>query len=228
MESEAFVRPSSAILCGSPGALLDWVALGFARTNPGGYFWTDVRLPEQRVDRRGPLARHAIPPEQLSVVEPEVLSRNDAPANAAIWAVVSPSESAPALGQLADFLRLPSHTQRLIASRGNAAGPPVLVLSNAHRIAAEYPTESVGPLVRAIVGAGVSLFMTFSDEPPKGRLAFDNVWHLEAGDVSSWREAQLVVEAGTFGPPLTAGSKVPLSRISRLSGVLAELSSSSP
>jgi hypothetical protein len=113
------------------------------------------------------------------------------------------------------------HTQRLL-SAGPSGGPPmVLVLSNAHRLVALYPTDSVAPVVRAIVETGAILFMTFADSPPEGRLAFDTVMHVEGNDPMSWNEATLRVEKGPASGPLRAGSEHRLGQLPPIASVLA-------
>jgi hypothetical protein len=211
------------ILCGGPGPLLDWVAWGFATANPGGYFWTDVRMAGQAMDARGPLGRGRIPADHLSVVTPPELSPNDAPANAAISALLHADEPRSYLQQLADFLRLPEHTRTVISERRIREPPVLLVLSNGHRIAAQYPVGSVGPLVRAIVAAGASLFLTYADEPPEGRSGFSNIWHVQGGAMSDWPSASLEVEAGTFEAPFTTGARVRLADLPRVAGALRAL-----
>ncbi len=218
-----FDRPTSAILFGAPSRLLDWVAYGFASTHPGGYLWTDVRLSGQRVDVRDPLAQGVIGEGRLSVVEPKELSRSDVPANAAISGLVRADEPPESLRLLVDFLGLPSHTQALLASRRRGDATTLVVLSNAHRLAPLYPLEAVGPVVRAIVAGGVSLFVAYADEPPDGRLEFQNVWHLRTSKGTSWREAEIEVEKSDGGTTLEPGDHVPLRSIPRLAGVLPRL-----
>lgn len=225
MNSVPFREPSAAILCGHPGSLLHWVALGFALANRGGYFWTDARLPGQRIDEADPLARGKIPPDHLNVVEPLQLTRNDVPANAAISAVIREDESGPNRNQLVDFLRLPTHTQRLIADQRMTADPVLLVLSNGHRIAAQFPDDTVGPLVRAIVGSGVSFLLVFADEVPAGRLGFENVWHIKGEGVPQWRSALLEIERSDFVAPFTAGSRIPLTEIACVASLLTDAES---
>jgi len=210
MGSDVFARPTSVLLCGEPGALLDWVAFGIAHIHPGGYFWTDVRLPGQVADERGPLGLGRIPADHLNVVQPQELAQNDAPANAAISGVVRADEPDENLRQVVDFLRLPLHTQRLISRLRTGVHPLLLVLSNGHRIAGSYPDRAVRPVLNAITGAGVSILITFPDEAPQGRLNFDNVWHVRGEGRPSWPRAQLVVEKATFGPPLETGARVSL------------------
>jgi len=189
-----FQNPTSVFLCGRSGVLLDWVTLAFASAAEGGYFWTDVRLPGQAMDPLDPMAKGAIPGDRLSVRTPRELTTDDALANAAITSGLRSDEHLPEVEQLADFLRLPPPTQALIASRTPSAAPPVLVLSNAHRLAPFYSAESVGPLIRALQASGVVVFLVFPDAAPVGRLAFDNIWHLDARDPYAWRSAKLEVE----------------------------------
>ncbi len=218
-----FERPTSVILCGTPGRLLDWIAYGFATTQPGGYLWTDVRLSGQRIDEQDPLAQGLIGEEFLSVVEPQDLPRNDVPANAAISGLVRSDEPPESLKQLVDFLRLPTHTQALLASRRPADATTLVVLSNAHRLASLYPLRAVGPIVRAIVAGGVSLFVAYPDEPPEGRLEFSNVWHLRTSAGASWGEAQIVVEQGDGRTSFEPGSRTRLREIPRLAPILPRL-----
>jgi hypothetical protein len=201
-----FDRPTSAILCGSPGALLNWVAFGFASANPGGFFWADVRMAGQRIDAWDPLALLQIPDDHLSVIPPHELARNDAPANVAVSAVVRSDDMAQNARQLMDFLRLPARIQRVVAHQEDGGRPPMLVLSNGHRLASLYPDEAVGPLIEAVVRSGVSLLVTYPDEPQEGRLAFENVWHLKGGEPSRWGQARFSVEKGTADEPFRAGS----------------------
>jgi hypothetical protein len=204
--ASVFDRPTSVILCGDPGALLNWVAYGFASIHPGGYHWTDVRMAGQRIDDRDPLARLRIPDDRLSVIPPQELARNDGPANVAISAVVRSDETTRSARQLMDFLRLPAHVQRVVASRERGGRPLLLVLSNGHRLAALYPDEAVGPLIDAVVASGVSLLVTYPDEPQRGRLAFEHVWHLRGTEPSRWGEARFSVEKGTGDGPFRPGS----------------------
>jgi hypothetical protein len=215
-----FQSATSAIICGSPGALLSWIALGFAQANPGGYRWTDVRMPEQQVDPADPLAQGRVPTELLQIARPDQMQRGDPRADGAVRSLLKPDEATSRVRQLLDFLRLPQRTQQLIASTPEHEPPVLLVLSNAHRIAAQYPFETVGPLVQAIVGSGVSLLLTFADEPPKGRLAFENIWLIQGGDRSGWRSTHLRVEKSGFGSPFRAGAELPLSELRQVAPFL--------
>jgi hypothetical protein len=218
-----FARPTSAIVCGAPGLLLDWIAYGFASTQSGGYLWTDIRLARQKVDERDPLALGLIAEDRLSVLEPQSLPRNDVPANAAISGLVRSDETPENLRRLVDFLRLPTHTQELLASRRESGATTLVVLSNAHRLASLYPIDSVGPIVSAIVNSGVSLFVAYPDEPPEGRREFGNVWHLRSRPGTPWREAEIHVEQSDGSTSFEQGDRVPLQRIPRLTGVLSRL-----
>lgn len=219
----AFERPTSAILVGTPGALLNWIAFGFASTSRGGYFWTDVRLSGQKVDERDPIARGEIAPARFAVVPPEELSQNDAPANAALSMLVHADDGGGPLRQLADFIRLSTHTRELIASQPRGESPPLLVLSNAQRVASLYRAEAVGPVVQAIVGSGVSLLVTYADDPPEGRVDFENVWHVRTPDRAPWSEASIEVEKARTDGPFAPGSRVGLRTVPRLRATMARI-----
>jgi hypothetical protein len=215
-----FSRPTSVILFGSNRPLLNWVAYALASETDPGFIWTDVRLWGEVLADVDPLARNLVPPNRLAVVYPNALVPNDAAANMAIGGVVRGDEPSDTVRQLVDFLRLPLPTQRLLSGATSGGQPIVLVLSNAHRIVAFYPVETVASVIQAIVGAGVTLFETFADAPLEGREAFETILHVEGNDPKEWRQATLRVEKGTSAGPLRTGSKYRLGELDPVAAVL--------
>lgn len=220
---ELFSKPTSVFLCGNCGAVLNWVAFAIASRVPGSYYWIDVRHGGQLLDPLDPLARGAIPTDQLSVHLPGELAPNEPAAGAATPGGVQPGERAVEPEQRADFLRLPPPVQALVLAKRSQEPPMVLVLSNTHRLAAFYPSATVGPVVRAILALGVSMLFTFADAPPEGRFAFEHIWQLQAIDPLFWRQARFRVERGDASDPVPPGAEIELERLPVVSAALAEV-----
>jgi len=218
--SPLFRQPTSVFLAGASRPLLNWVAFALASGTSGGFLWTDVRLGGEVLDPLDPLARGLIPPDRFNSVDAEELKRDDFAGNLAVGGLVRSDEASDFARKFADFLRLPPHTRGLISKLPREGSPAVLVLSNAHRLVALYPTETVGPVIRSIVAAGASLLLTFADAPPDGRQAFDQVFHLEGNGPAMWRDAVLRIEKGSSSGPLRNGAVVPLKTLPEVASVL--------
>ena len=193
-ELQWFQLPTSVILYGPPGALLEWVAWAFASAAPGGYRWTDVRSSEQPPDPLGPITRGAIPPDCLSVSDPQELAPDHAGANAAITSGLRPGAHNPRLEQLSEFLRLPKPTRATITARGPGGPSLVLVVANGHRLLPFYSASTVGSTLQTLRSHGISVLNIFPEVPTENRFLFDNVWHLSGSDPRDWRGAVLSVE----------------------------------
>jgi hypothetical protein len=216
-----FNRPTSVIVCGSNRPLLNWVAYALASITDPGFIWTDVRLQGEVLADADPLSRNLIPPDRMNVVHPKELALHRGGAKAVAESVIRADEPTDTVRRLADFLRLPLHTQRLLSAGPSQGQPMVLVLSNGHRLVAFYPTDAVGPTVRAIVESGATLIMTFADAPPEGRLVFETVLHLEGNDTRGWRQASLTAEKGPADGPLRSGSAYRLGEFDPVTDILA-------
>ena len=218
-----FTRPGTVFICGNHRPLLNWTAFALASATDPRLSWTDVRLRGEVLDAFDPLARSVIPSDRLSIVHPNELAQNEAAARlagAASSTVIRSDEPPASIRRLVDFLRLPTHTQELLAAHPPDGPPTPLVLSNAHRVVALYPTESVAPVLRAIVDAGALLIATWADAPPEGRLAFDTILHLRGEEHGAWRRASLTVERSAVPGSLRAGETYPLGEIRPVAAVL--------
>ncbi|HYB78748.1 MAG TPA: hypothetical protein VEG66_03175 [Thermoplasmata archaeon] len=216
-----FSRPTSVIICGTSRSLLNWAAYALAAGTDPDFLWTDVRLSGEVVAPEDPLSRDLIPSGRLRLVSPAELRPDDATANAALSAVIRDDDTPEELERAVEFLRLPSTTQDVLAEAKGDGSPRVVVLSNGHRLVAIYNDLAVvRPTVRAIVGAGVALIMTFADAPPGGREAFEIVLHVEGSDPTAWRLARLRVEKAPPDSIFPAGSETLLADVGPIASVL--------
>jgi len=215
-----FNRPTTVFIGGNNRPLLNWVAYGLALDANPEFLWTDVRIPGELFDRTDILARSIIPSDRLTFVYPSELARTSAPPASGTPAPGSTSPSS-ALSPSEALRQLPVRSQQLLASLP-AGGPPVpVVLSNAHRILALYPADTVGPILRAIVSAGAIFLMTFADSPPEGRRQFETVLHVNGPDPPGWGQATLRIEKSPVGGPFKTGSEVRLREIPAIADVLS-------
>jgi len=216
-----FDRPSSAILCGTDRSLLNWVAYALSSAPGVQSIWTDVRLDDELLDPSDLLRRELIPKERFLTVSPDKLARDDYAGNLALGGLVRSDEPEETVRRFADFLRLPAHTQALISRIPRDDRPVVLVLSNAHRLAALYRAPDVEPTLRAIVESGVSLLMTWADALSGGRLAFDRILHVRGSMESGWKRAVLSMERGSPVGLLRPGAEVALEEYPPVAKVLS-------
>ena len=217
--SPLFPRPTSVFLCGREPALLHWVTYALASGSDPDFIWTDVRPAGEAPPLSDPLARNCVPPDRLNVVRPSEILPRDPSAPLPPSAPIAPP---PTVARLADFLRLPLHTQRLLTGAPKGGQPMVLILSNAQRMVGLYPTDAVSMVVRTIVDSGAILLVTFAGEPPEGREAFDTVLLLSGDPPERWRDATVRVErAPATGPLGAAGAVVRLAEIPPIVAVLA-------
>lgn len=217
-----FDRPTSVIVFGSDRPLLDWVAFVLASSNDPEFVWTDVRFPGQDPGKEDPMTRAVIPPERLTVRRPSELTLNDQSANVAVSAVIRSDEPPEDLRRLVDFLRLPTPTQQVLSGPRSSRRRSVVVLSNAHRLAALYPgAETVARTVRTILESDTVLVMTFADAPSDARFGFETILHVDGSLRDGWRRATLRVERAASDGPFRAGTQAPLGELPPFASVLA-------
>lgn len=209
------------ILIGDDRPLLNWVAYALAYFQDPHFRWIAVRTTGEVLSDLDPLARNAIPSDQVRVVHPSEFSPDHSTANIAVSGVIRGDELPENVEILLDFLRLPKRTQAALSSNGPDSRPRTYVLSNAHRLGSYYPIATVRPFLRAIQAAGATTIMTFADAPNDGRLAFDVVIHVTGHDVQNWRQATLNVEKGLSSGPLQTGTEHRLGDLEFLGDFLA-------
>ena len=221
--SDLFGRPTSVFLSGGSRALLNWVAYALVEPHRGGFVWTDVHFDGEVRDDGDLVNRDLLPRDRFYAVLPGRLGRDDFSGNVALGGLVRSEALSEGVRRFADFLRLPPPTQALIsrlARRSTEGGPAVLVLSNAHRVIALYPRETIGPTLCAVLDSGLSVLMTWADARFAGRFEFEHALHLEGSDLKGWRRAVLVVEKGASTGPLRQGSEVVLGEYPPVASVL--------
>lgn len=221
MSPTLFPKPTSVILCGASRPLLNWVAYALASKSDPEFVWTDVRLSGELPAPDDLFSREVIPADRLRLVGPRELMPDDAAANMALSAVIRDDETPENLNQVLEFMRLPTPTQNVLAETTGGKSPHVVVLSNGHRLVAIYPDiDMVRPTLRAIVGAGVAMIMTWADAPPGGRAAFDVVMHVQGNDPEGWRLAKLRIEKAPTGSIFRAGSESLLADVDPIASIL--------
>jgi hypothetical protein len=212
-------RPTSVLVHGASRPLLNWVMFALLDRSHPNFRWTDVRLREERLDPLDPLARHVVPEDQLSVIEPATLQRGPDPAsNLAI--MIHAKEPPESLQRTLEFLRLPDHTQDAISRGRPTKRPAQFGLSNCHRLAAIFPPSSIEPTLRAILQSGVTLVMTWADALPASARLFDFVLGVEGLGPSTWRDAVLNCEIGSSVGPVRPGQRLRLGEIRPVADVL--------
>lgn len=224
MSSEPlFRRPTSVFIGGNNRPLLNWVAYAFAIDANPEFHWTDIRLRGELFDKTDLLGRNLIPADRLNWVYPQELARpQPAPTTDASGArpISAPDDPRRGAANLAVFLRLPPETQKILTSLAPGRRPFPLILSNAQRIVALYPAESVTPILRVIIASGALAFITFADAPPDGRRAFESVLHVKGESPTTWKQATLRVELCPRDGPFKAGSELRFQDIPPIADVL--------
>jgi len=216
-----FQHPRSVIMFGDDRPLLNWVAWAIASESDPEFFWPDVRLAGQAPDSTDPMAHNVIPERQLRVRPPNELVPDHSAANVAVSAVIRDDEPPENVRRLIDFLRLPRNTQQVLAEPRSDGRMPVVVLSNAQRLAPLYPSvDNVHATARTITEQNAVLIMTFADTPPTSRSVFEVILHVVGSLRDGWKWATLRVEKGTPDSAFPTGLSVRLGEFTPLAPAL--------
>ena len=148
-----FGRPTAVILCGRR-PLLNWLISALASKTDPEFIWTDVRLRGEVLAEADPLGRGFVSSDRSNVVFPQELAPKRPRRAALPRGECRTKVPPPTVRRLGDFLRLPLHTRGRLAGAPTGGQPIVLALSNARRMVALYPAETVAPVVRPIVEEG--------------------------------------------------------------------------
>jgi len=129
-------------------------------------------------------------------------------------------EAPSSIEGLVEFLRMPSHAQKLISTTGREGTPSILVTANAQRLATAYPIDRVAPLMRAMLEAGTCQIALWAEAPTTFTSSFDVILHLEGGGPSDWRNATVRCERGISTGPLASGQPRRLSDLPAIATIL--------
>lgn len=218
-----FTKPSSVLITGTSRSLLKWFA--FAALAPYGsrVHWTDVRLPNEVLDPLDPMTVHAIPEASLYVLQPQELGPDHLgarQAEAAAATMIRTEGPSSSLEGLIEFIRMPSHAQKLISSTSNAPVPPILVTANAHRLASIYTEAQVAPLMRVMLESGTCQVALWADARTAIMSIFDVILHVEGSGSADWRNATVQCEKGISHGPLATPGPRRLSEIASIARIL--------
>ncbi len=221
---DGFAKPSSIFISGNSRTLLKWFAFAALQPYEPRVYWTDVRLPEEILDPLDPMSVHAIREEAVYVLSPRELSPDDQGARQAETAAATmlhADESTHSIEGLVEFLRMPSHAQKLISSTGRVDAPSILVTANAQRLATVYSPERIAPLMRALLESGTCQVALWAEASTALVSIFDILLHLDGNDPTDWRNATVRCEKGISSGPLASGKARRLSELDSIAKVLA-------
>ena len=212
-------RPITVLLHGSSRPLLNWVMFTLLDRSHPNFWWTDLRVHGETLDPLDPLARHVVPEDHLSIVEPHVLQRSPDPTRA-FSTMIQAGEPTESVQRALDFLRLPSHTQDLISRGQPTSRPAQFGLSNGHRLVGLFPTGTIQPTLQAILDSKVSLVMTWADALPASARLYDFVLGVEGAGPAVWKDAVLHCEIGNSAGPVRAGQRLRLGELRPVAEIL--------
>jgi hypothetical protein len=203
-----FGKPTSVFISGTSRSLLKWFAFASLAPYASRVYWTDVRLPGEILDPLDPMTLHAIPEDSLYVLLPRDLQPDDQgarQAEAAAATMLKSDETPGSLQGLVEFLRMPSHAQKLISRTGRPELPAILVTANAHRLASVYSEERIAPLMRVMLESGTCQVALWAEASTALTSIFDVILHLEGSGSADWRNATVRCEKGISTGPLASG-----------------------
>jgi hypothetical protein len=218
-----FRKPSSVFISGTSRSLLKWFAFASLAPYASRVYWTDVRLPGEILDPLDPMTVHAIPGDSVYALSPQDLRPDDQGARKAEAAAATMLESEETPGSiqgLVEFLRMPSHAQRLISTTGRADVPSILVTANAQRLASVYSLDRIAPLMRTMLESGTCQVALWAEAPTTHISTFDVIIHLEGSGPTDWRNATVHCEKGISTGPLASGKAHRLSEIVPIASIL--------
>ncbi len=218
-----FGKPTSVFISGPSRSLLKWFAFSSLAPYASRVYWTDVRLPGEILDPLDPMTVHAIPEESVYVLQPRDLQPDDQgarQAEAAAATMLKSDETTNSIEGLVEFLRMPSHAQKLISTTGRIDAPSILVTANAQRLATVYSQDRIAPLMHAMLESGTCQVALWAEAPTTFTSIFDVILHLEGYGPTDWRNATVQCERGISTGPLASGKARRLSDIGPIAAVL--------
>jgi hypothetical protein len=209
-------EPVTVLVHGASRDLVNLVTYGLVAWVGSEFSWIDVRIGHQPPSGMGPVHLGLIPAGRLVVV-----SRLDEMApnrigGDAVRAVIRSDGARDSFEELSEFVRLPRPIQLALARTAPGPRPGIMVVSNAHRLIALYDAATVPELLREVTALGASIFVSFADEPPTRRTAFDYVLRVVGQTAEEWSNATIEFEraVGPGAPP--EGLRIPIADIAPL------------
>lgn len=217
-----FARPNSVFVYGAARSLVNLTVFALAEATNPNFQWVDIGVPEEERPPLDPVGMGWIPGERVWVVDrPDTLRPDDLSANLALFGLIRSDEPPATLVQVAEFLRLPELSQRILASRVPDGHPGVVAVLNSHRVMAAFSPNRVPSILNVHLQAGFSVIVGYTETAGPGRNAFDFVFRLEGIGSEDWRTTHLVCEKGITSGPLRDGRAVTLRDIPLLEHVMS-------
>jgi len=218
-----FRKPTAVFVSGGSRTLLKWFAHAALAPYAGRVYWTDVRLPGEVLDPLDPMQLRVIPEDSVYVLSPRELQPDDQgarQAEAAAATMLHSDEPTSSIEGLVEFLRMPSHAQKLISSTGRPDAPSILVTANAQRLATVFSPERIAPLMRAMLEAGTCQVALWAEAPTTLTSMFDVMLRVEGSGPADWRNATVECDRGIDSGPLAVGRVRRFSEVPALASVL--------
>jgi hypothetical protein len=194
-----------------------------SRTNPD-FHWVEFSSRATERTPCDPVRLGWIPDGRLWLIDPpHSLKPNDESMSAALSKIISEEEPPESRSRLAEFLRLPELSQRIIASQTPDGHPGVIAVSEVQQASETFTSSRVVSILSLHQDLGLSVLVGHYSPPGIGRELFDFVFRLRgAGDsLGDWKHYELICEKGIVSGPLGNHRPVPLGEISLLDDVLS-------
>jgi hypothetical protein len=202
--------PPSVVAYGTSRALVNLTLYALAQDANPGFHWLDVRSDLESTSQWDPVRLGWVESSRLWSTDPmHPLVPDHPPANAAIFHLVRSDEPPRMLARLADFLRLPSKMQEILAEIPTDGGSNLLAVANADRMTGTIPSDAIAPILDAFEWTGCSLFVGFTGTSPPSLDRFTHVVRIEGDSAVRWRTARVYFErvgAGASGAELSGAS----------------------
>lgn len=215
-------EPVTVLVHGASRDLVNLVTYGLVAWVGSEFSWIDVRIGHQPPSGMGPVHLGLIPTGRLVVVNRLAEMAPNRIGRDALRSVVRPDGPRDSLEELSEFVRLPRPIQIALARTAPGSHPGIMVISNAHRLIALYDATTVPELLREITGLGASLFVSYADEPPTRRSAFDYVLQVVGRSAEEWSEATIEFERAVGRGAPAEGLRMRIAEIEPLRLCLSE------
>jgi len=200
-----FHQPHSVLIFGPSPRLVRLTLFAFASWANPEFHWVEFSPTTAERTPCDPVRLGWIPAERLWLIDsPNSLEPNDMNISDALSKMISAEEAPEERDRLAEFLRLPELSQRIIASQAPNGHPGVVAVSEVHRASENFSPNQVVSLLALHQGLGLSVMIGHYRPPGPGRELFDFVFRLqgEGERLDDWKRYQLVCEKGIASGPL--------------------------